>query len=351
MKKIEITKVKEGMRLCKNVYTQEWRILLPSGAVLTEGYITKLKEMEYNYLYVEDETVGQLLNDEVLSEEFLIRVYNELNELFTLIGNERPFSLTNLVKLVDEVIYSLINHVNAAQLVDYGPKHDYLIGHSVNTCILSIITGLAMGLTTAELSNLGLGAILHDIGIKTIDKSILKRIILPESPQYILLKKHVEKGFELLRGRSDISLIASHIAFQHHEKWDGSGYPRGIKEENIHKFGRIVAIAETYDALITDRIYRKRVMPHEAIEIIVALGRTQFDSEIVEVFTRNVPPYPVGTEVVLNNSMIGVVIDVNKSFPTRPIIRITRDEFGNENNNKTDISLIENTSIFINKVL
>jgi HD-GYP domain-containing protein (c-di-GMP phosphodiesterase class II) len=351
MKKLDIEKVTAGLRLNKNVYTAEWRILLPKGAVLTDGYIQKLKELNYSYIFVEDDLVDDIEIEEVLSEELLIKIYGELSEIFNAVKTNRPFNLGNLAKMVDDIIYSMVNHTSAVQLVDYGPNHNFLIAHSVNTSILSILTGLAMGLTPAELSSLAMGAILHDIGINYLDEAVLSKPIANDSPHMKLLKEHVDKGFNLLRGRSDISLVASHISYQHHENYDGTGYPRNLKGEDIHLFARIVAIAESYDALITDRVYRKRVMPHEAMETIIALSDSKFDPNIAKVFSRNVPVYPLGTEVILSDGKSGVVVALDKNFPTRPTLRIVKDEDGMVINKAADFSLLDNTSVFVTKIL
>lgn len=123
-------------------------------------------------------------------------------------------------------------------------------------------------------------------------------------------------------------MMASYIILGHHERMDGSGYPYHLKGENIHKAARIVAVADVYDALTTDRFYRKKLMPHEVIDYITSLGSQHFDQDVVDVFIRYIAYYPVGTGVILNTGERGIVKKYNKKYPTRPVVRVVTDASG-----------------------
>ena len=181
-----------------------------------------------------------------------------------------------------------------------------------------------MGWANSKLMELGMGVMLHDVGKIKIPENILnkKGKLTPE--EYEIIKKHSKFGFEILRRTHDLSLLSAHIAFQHQERWDGSGYPRGLKETQIHEYGRIAAIADVYDALTSKRIYRTAKQPYEAYEYMVAKSGSEFEPSLInKVFKRCIAPYPTGTGVRLSNGQRGNIVRQNPEFPTRPFVRIT----------------------------
>jgi HD-GYP domain-containing protein (c-di-GMP phosphodiesterase class II) len=170
------------------------------------------------------------------------------------------------------------------------------------------MTGISLEYDELKLRDLGVGALLHDIGKIEIDPEILNKSgrLLPE--EAVEIKGHPIKGFEILRKNPDISLISAHCAYQHHERFDGSGYPRRLNGEQIHEFAHIVAIADVYDALTSDVSYRRAVPVYEAIAIILKASGTLFDENLVNYFIENIAIYPIGTVVRLNTNQIGVVV-------------------------------------------
>jgi HD-GYP domain-containing protein (c-di-GMP phosphodiesterase class II) len=147
----------------------------------------------------------------------------------------------------------------------------------------------------------------------------------------------------------DYSILSAHVALQHHEKWRGEGYPRGLKGTEIHEFARITAIADVYDALSSERAYRNALQPYQAYEYILAQSGVQFDPKIVKVFRKLVAVYPTGTGVSLSNGLRGNVIRQNINLPTRPVVRAIFK--GNEPlDNYVDYDLSQHLSLMITKV-
>ena len=136
------------------------------------------------------------------------------------------------------------------------------------------------------------------------------------------VKKHAQYGFDILRTNENISMVSAYIAYGHHERLDGSGYPDKLAGEKIHEYTRIVSVCDVYDALTSDRIYRKKLKPNEVYEYITSLGSHHFDQKVVDIFVRHVSIYPVGSGVVLNTKEKGLVVKTNASMPTRPIVRV-----------------------------
>jgi HD-GYP domain-containing protein (c-di-GMP phosphodiesterase class II) len=157
-------------------------------------------------------------------------------------------------------------------------------------------------------------------------------------------------GFELLRKNPEVSLLVAHMAFQHHERPNGSGYPRGLQGDEIHEYANIIAIADVYDALISDRPYRRGILPHEAYEVLLELTRTQLDLNILKVFFKYVAIFPVGSLVQINTGEIGVVIEVRQQFPLKPQIRIILDAKGYAVDKVYEMNLKDTPTQFIIKV-
>lgn len=200
-------------------------------------------------------------------------------------------------------VYSLI------KLRDYD---NYTFTHSVNVCVLSILTGSLLGYNRMQLENLGLGAMLHDIGKVLIDSRIMNKPAKLSVTEYEVVKKHTIFGYKLLKSKIATSFLPAHIALQHHEREDGSGYPRGLTAKRIHRYAKIVAVADVFDAMTTDRIYQKAVIPQVSLEKIKKDQGIKFDKRITENFMRVIAPYPIGSILVLNNEQRVIVSQVTR---------------------------------------
>jgi len=206
-----------------------------------------------------------------------------------------------------------------------------------------------MLLDREKLETLAIGAILHDFGKIKMDSKLLTKADLT-AEEVETLKTHTTLGFEDLRKRKDLNLVIAHIAFQHHEHLNGTGYPRRLKEGEIHPLAQIVGIVDLYDKLTSDHSSVKRIMPHEACEILMGLADVLYPLEMVRVFLRSIAVYPTGVTVRLNTSEIGVVVDQNLSMPARPIVRVfDESEFGS--NVVKEYNMVEKRTIFIQEVL
>jgi HD-GYP domain-containing protein (c-di-GMP phosphodiesterase class II) len=235
--------------------------------------------------------------------------------------------------------------------IDMRTRGDYLFSHSVNVCILSIMTGIGLEYDELKLRDLGIGALMHDIGKLEISSDILNKTGRLSQEEVEEIKKHPIYGFETLRRNPDISLMSAHCAFQHHERYDGSGYPRGLTGNGIHEFAHIVAIADVYDALTSDVSYRSAVPVYEALAIILKATGTLFDERLVTCFMENIAVYPIGTVVRLNTNQIGVIVDISRENKTKPVIRIITNEHKEMVNELVEIDLQKNPRVYIADVV
>ena len=345
MRRVRVDTMPVGAKLARTVFSSEGGVLLMQGIELKENYLELLKRRGVNEIYLEDDLsegieVHDVINENTRNEAVtLVRKIMTEYSFFDTVDVENVKSVVN--KIVDEL---LSNDDILYNLTEIKTVDDYTFGHSVSVCILSLITGIGIGLDTAQLRELGIGAILHDIGKLCIPRDILTKPCQLTIEEFEEIKKHTLLGYELLKRSGQLNLISSYIALGHHERYDGSGYPLRLKNGEIQLYARIVAVADVYDALTSDRVYRKKLKPHEVYEYITSLGIHHFDPLVVENFVKFVTVYPVGTGVMLNTRERAVVVKHNRKMPTRPLVRIVYDEDMKRLSKEIDLSRKEGFS-------
>ncbi|KYH35723.1 cyclic di-GMP phosphodiesterase response regulator RpfG [Clostridium tepidiprofundi DSM 19306] len=329
MRLVPIECIKEGAFLGKTIYDNDGRILLRQGVILNNNYIDRIRQLGIFSLYINDEYSSAEIED-IIKPELRQKSIKTLKNYFSHIQNyhkknEEYFS--SIFDIANSIIDELAGRNDLmVNLVDIKSMDNYTYQHSVNVAILSLIIGIQLQLNKDELYKLCTGALLHDIGKVFIPKEIIqkKEKLLPE--EYDLIKEHTTKGYNYLKNNIDISPVSRIIILQHHEKVNGTGYPDGKKGNDINKLARIVAIADVYDALTSDRPYRRAMSPNEAIEYILGSGQTYFDFEMVKVFSECIVPYPVGTLVRLSNNDVAVVEKIFPHFALRPIVKVIKSD-------------------------
>jgi HD-GYP domain len=348
MRRILLDNVTAGMKLAKPLYSADGKILLNAGLEVKDRYIDRLHDLEVTYVYIEDELTTDIDVPDVVSEKTRIEAVASAKQVMDKIKVGRQVDAAQAKRiantLVDDLCHSQGMLVN---FVDMRTKADYLFNHSVNVCILAIMTGLNLGFDELRIRDLGVGALLHDVGKLSVAPEILNKTGKLTPDELVEIRKHPEYGFDLLRKNPDISLLSAHCAYQHHERYDGSGYPRRLANNEIHQFAQIVALADVYDALTSDVTYRKAVPVYEALAIIVKAAGTYFDPELVDHFAGNIAPYPIGSVVRLSNNKTGVVVDISHECKTKPVVRIIADEHKKRLDKIVEIDLSKNSSLYI----
>jgi len=351
VRQVSVNALTIGDVLGKTIFSSSGRVLLGKGVKLSPLYIARLRDMGISILYVEDDRFNDVIIEEVISEEHhreAMGVLEKSTRAVRLGKNLDGFELKRVINnIVEEILFKKDILVS---MMDMRSLDNQMFAHSVNVCVLATVLGKAMLLDREKLDTLAVGAILHDIGKVQLDPKLISRgtNLTPEEGE--LLKTHTTLGFEDLRKRKDLSLVIAHIAFQHHEHMNGTGYPRQLKEGEIHPLSQIVAIADLYDKFTSDYSGVKRMMPYEACEILMGLAGTLYPLEMVRLFLKNIAAYPTGVTVRLNTQEIGVVVDQNLSMPARPVVRVfDESEFGS--NAMKEYNMVEKRTIFIQEVL
>lgn len=348
MRRVNIESINFGVKLARTIFSSDGGILLEQGVELRESYIEHLKNHGISEVYLEDDISQDIVVKDVIRDQTRSDAVVLVKKLMTNYQFTNSIDVEAVKKTVNEILDELLGNDDILyNLSEIKSVDDYTFEHSVNVCILSLITGIGLGFDISRLRDLGTGAMLHDIGKLLIPREILKKPSQLTVEEFEEIKKHTILGYELLKKSGRVSLTSAYIAFGHHERYDGSGYPLQLKNENIHMYARIVAVADVYDALTSDRVYRKKLKPNEVFEYITSLGIHHFDPNVIENFVKYVTVYPVGTGVLLNTRERGIVVRDNRSLPTRPVIRIVYDENMKKKAVSKDIDLSEHTNIFI----
>ncbi|TJY43102.1 HD-GYP domain-containing protein [Cohnella pontilimi] len=360
MKKMHMRSVKPGDILSRPIWTANGSFLLGVGMKLNERYIEKLLRLGTEYVYVDDQLTSDIIPEDSIQDETrkmaVQTVYKTMAELKAAPLIQRRVSLPNLGKEYRQIIGDILldltrNKALMFNLTSINVKDEYLFQHAVNVAVLAGIVGIAKGYNRTQLTELGIGALLYDIGMTGLPDEFWQNPSRLTPEQMILMQKHTEEGFEILRKQPDIPLLSAHCALQHHERFDGSGYPRGLKGKEIHEYAQIVAIADVYNALTSPRTYRKAYSASEAVEFLFASGNQWFDIDLIKVFCNHIAIYPVAATVLLNTGQVGVVSAVNQESSHRPFIRIVQEPDGNPPGTAYELNLSKQLNVTILKEL
>ncbi len=352
MRKLKIDYIKQGMMVAKNIYDKEGQILLSAGMPLKQSYIVKLKDVGIDEIFIMSEDDENTIFQDVINEQTRVKAKKLIQETMEKVSIGQGLETEKILAMVEDLLDELLCQKDILlSLSEIRTVDEYTFGHSVNVCVLSVITGIILEYPREKLRILGVGALLHDIGKILIPLDILNKPGALTIEEYGIIKQHAKLGYEVLRKYPQVGEEAALIALTHHERYNGMGYPKGLKCEEIDDYSKIVAITDVYDAMTSDRVYKAKMKPHQAIEYLISMGNHQFDYEIVKKFTRHVASYPIGTMVMLNNGYKGIVSSIDKNFPHRPQIRYMLDPLGIKCYGKSILNLAQHPSIMIVDIL
>lgn len=345
------------MKLGKKIYNEEGIVLLSENAELTEAIIRRLRSHGLNYVYVADPRTDDIVPVDMIEESTRRRALMEIRTNFRKMtepavkGLVYPYLGKTFSGLVEEIMDDLSSREDAMiMMMNINSMDQYLYRHSLNVCIYTILLGQVHGYSKSELKLLGLGALLHDIGKTKLPLKLLTKPDKLTDEEYEQIKLHPEIGFKMLKDEPGIPLISAHCAYQHHERLNGSGYPRGIKGEEISEFARWIAITDSYDAMTTHRVYRSAMLPHQALEVLYTGCDLLYEKSKLEVFRDRVAIYPLGMMVKLSTGEKGIIAKIHGIFPQRPVVRVLTDPYGEDLKTPYDLDLSEQLSIVITEV-
>jgi len=230
-------------------------------------------------------------------------------------------------KSVAECVNSVLNSPDAMLwLTQLKNKDKYTMQHSLNTCLLSIVFGRHLNLSKEVMINLGLCGMLHDIGKMQIPLRILRKRGPLTEEELKIMKTHTTLGYELLKSSDCMDSCVAETVLTHHERLDGSGYPRGLKQGSISDYAKIVSIVDAYDSMTSDKVYQESKTHLEATHLMMTMAGIYWDKKLVIKFIESLGVYPPGCVVVMTNGAIGIVVEVNERMKLRPRVILLLDE-------------------------
>jgi len=369
MRRMHIQNVTPGMVLGKAVYGDNYEVLLNKGVVLIEDYINRLKNRGFIKVYIDDEETADVVIKDPISDKIRIMATKDILKTYELTQSaivnieaetteaviksintpkiknafqeSQPFK--QMCKDINSFVDELMNENILSGLNSIRSFDNYTFEHSVDTAVLSIIIAKRLFLNKDKLRQIAIGEFLHDIGKIFIDEKIINKPGKLTAEEYEQVKQHTTYGYELLKDIDNIGEASRHIPYQHHERQDGKGYPRCLRGNNkiddgsvgyaeqdkMIMIAEIAAIADVYDACISDRPYRKGLSPDFVYELIKNGSGTQFNRELVDCFLGVMPKYPVGSEVRIKNGIYkdftGVVMSLNIQQLSKPKVKLLCD--------------------------
>ncbi|MBN2353847.1 MAG: HD-GYP domain-containing protein [Spirochaetales bacterium] len=350
MNAIRVDSLMPNMNFTESVFLDEKYIVLSPDVAVDESLIERLKKWNYTKLYTGgnpvtrsefvktddtptieytlDENIRQK-NDQEAVGKFYFDLLTFTKELFTDFLSKNELD----VPLLTDKIKSTIEHVKKHKdfILRFAelkfPTENYLYNHSVNTALLSLAIGNILKLAPHRLIELGIAALLHDIGMLRLPPALyMSEKPLDQSEKKNILA-HTIAGYKSLRALSVPEPLAL-VSMEHHERLDGSGYPRALKGEQISLYSRIVAVACSFDGITAERPFKDSLDGHHGIIDLLKNNRNRYDENVLKALIFSISLYPVGTYVLLTNKAKGVVVKTNPQNPKCPVVKILVDKNG-----------------------
>ncbi|SES94164.1 HD-GYP domain, c-di-GMP phosphodiesterase class II (or its inactivated variant) [Natronincola peptidivorans] len=359
MRVIDLYHATEDHILALPIFNENGKILLSNGVSLRPSLIARLIDMGYSRVYIKDEYSQQDIED-IIKPEVRQKAIGHVRRLASIVREEgkNPNStsseFTKDLNMAKATISTIVDEIFAKndivlELLDLKTVEGYIYEHSINVMIHSLVLGTTLGLNKQDLDKLALAAALHDIGMMFVPEDILKKRSPLTEKEFKEIETHAVKGYEFLKTKQDINPTIRIPALQHHKRYDNSGYPDTVDYKDTHLFSRIIAVADTFDAMTSHRPYRKAEPVSEVLEYIMGSGGTLFHPTLTKAFILNINPYPVNTLVKLSDGSIGVVVKVNGRFFSRPVIRLIIDK--DRKNTSNTVDLLENKTLVIKEMI
>lgn len=351
MFRISTNHIAEGMIVGRHIVDAQGRVLLTAGQVLNSRYIKRIQSRQIDYIYIQDD-----LDIEDPAPSVRPATFSKATAIFKDCYEQCVKTGKVNMRAVQSEVDNIINDLASNSEVMFGMAEvkaydDYTYEHSVNVCVLSLILGIDQDYSRIQLQALGIGSMLHDIGKIKIPLEIVNKPSSLTYEEFIEIKKHPWTGFKIATQSNDLPRGAAQAILQHHEHMNGRGYPRGIDESMIHEYGQIVAVADVFNALITNRPYRSGFSNDEAIQIMQQETGTHLSERFMDSLLRHVNLYPPGSVLVLSNEDLAIVTQENPANRNRPRLKLLFDACGKAYAADNVLDLAENTDISVKNVL
>lgn len=359
MRLVRAAALKSGMVLANGVFDLKGNVIVQAGSTMNDSAIRRLVDMRIPTIAVEDPRFDDLDVKEILPAEFVRDIVDFLGECRAIVRKAGKTDGVELdVRRLNQLADDLLSEIGGTSpddlsLIDYLPAENRWDAHAINTAILAIRLSRTLTMDRSAAKDLVVACLCHDLSLVLMPSSVQRDFGRLVGSQRKALWLHPRLDSEIMRRQAGSSAVMVGALAQHHELWSGNGYPKGLKGDNISVLARVIAIVDTYAALIGERPNRERQMPHEAIGFVLGYAGEYFDMGIAEKFSRAIPAYFVGTMVQLSNMQKGVVMVPNTGEIARPALRLVTDPAGRPLPVPQDVNLMDasNASLMIAAVV
>lgn len=280
MRYVPVGAIRENMVLAKNIYSEKGQLLLNKGCKILNNYLDSIISMGFPGVYIQDTLWEDIEIESIIRNELRSKTVEGVKDFFISVEkNKRHYK--EFKKRIEITLEKILNDDDLMiNMKDLKTFDEYTYKHSVNVTVISMIIGTSLKLSYKEMFNLGRAALLHDIGKMFVSKEILNKPGKLDTSEMEIMKNHSQFGYKYLKKRYGFSTLTYNGVLDHHEKYDGTGYIEGLKGNEIPLAARIVGVADTYDAMHSDRVYRKGLSDEYILEEFRRCAGKQFDPEI-----------------------------------------------------------------------
>ncbi len=304
-----------GFRVNKNMYNSRGVLVLPAQTVLTGKDIEML--LQQNILLEEDDV------EQVSIQNLVNASIKEIKAVFEKVRNTNQIPFDFLRDRILPIIDDMSRHPHLKQILDHLERHDeYTYRHSIGVALISRFIGKAKGLHNEELQELTSAAFLHDIGKVKIPDEILNKPGKLSDEEFAQVKKHTVYGYDMISQTSGIPPRQAKVALQHHEREDGSGYPYGLKGDDIDPYSKMIAVADVFHAMISKRVYKDAVPIFKVLREMSENAYGRLEPSTTLCFLKRIMETMIGNDVVLSNGSQGKIIMVKADDPVHPLVEV-----------------------------
>lgn len=350
MKRVLTTELKAGMTLARTIINDNLIVILAENTLLSEAHITRLKFLGIESIYIKDAydlSPQQTIVQAMLNHSYsFVSKYQEVvilaEDIFSATIKNKQIPIKKTHALLQKSFKPLVKNSGVIDyLYELKNSSNSIYNHSIRVAILAGVIAKWLRYDDSKIKDIILAGFLHDIGKTQIEQKVIEKNIENLTPmEYEIYVQHTIEGYNLLHGKQDISDGVKNAALQHHERCDGSGFPFSCHNDEIHDYAKIVAIADLYDTITTEREGFLKQTPFSAIERISKDMFTSLDPKFCVPFLNNIQQSFIGSKVLLSNNKYGRIIQYPKGFTTQPIIKID-DETIIDLNTEHTLKIIE----------
>jgi HD-GYP domain-containing protein (c-di-GMP phosphodiesterase class II) len=285
MEKLTIEQLYPGMILARSIYLADGKILCPKKTEISRTAISKFKEIRLPAVYVSSGSESMM--QDPVSDTTRSDLLHTLAKIDIEFRAGRKVHLSHCKHVINTMIDEIVANPGTLPVVnEIRVLNDNILGHTMNICISAVKIGIIFNYDRNQLFELALGAFLHDIGMIKIPDEVLNRIGGLTDEEVRMIQTHPKIGYELVNQIGDIPKTAGLVAYQHHERLNGKGYPKGLPGTEIHEFSKIVAVLDSFDSMTTEKLYRKAKPVPEAIQSLKSLKGLEYDPKAVEALAK-----------------------------------------------------------------